>query len=77
MPRNLPPRESPEPNSTGYLARILLGLRADPLPYPPTDWTSAHPQNKRSKRRLQTPQKLILGFALLILIGTLLSVFKK
>jgi trk system potassium uptake protein len=73
MSRNLPPQENPEPDSTDYLARIPLGLRADPPPYtPPTDWTPAQPQNKRSKHRLQTPQILILGFALLILLGTLL-----
>lgn len=77
MPSSLPPQQShdtdPESGSSSYLTRIQLGSpQRPPVDTPPTDWTPAHPPNRRSKNRLQTPQVLILGFALLILIGTLL-----
>lgn len=67
-----PPPE-PENESPHYLTRIPLGTAPrQPVDDPPTDWTPAQSPNRRSKDRLQTPQVLILGFALLILVGTLL-----
>lgn len=75
MPPSLPSNPNPNPDSDSgdYLLRIPLGTGpALPEVHPPTDWTPARPPNKRSKSQMQTPQVLILGFALLILLGTLL-----
>ncbi|MBI3959825.1 MAG: hypothetical protein HY328_13525 [Chloroflexi bacterium] len=66
-------RQTSEQPRSDYLARIPLGSAAPPpLAPPPGDWTPAQPPHKRSAHKLQTPQVLILGFALLILVGTLL-----
>ena len=65
--------KSPELDPSEFLTRIPLGERMElPPERPAIDWTPAQPANKRSRHRLQTPQVLILGFALLILIGTIL-----
>lgn len=79
MSSSLPPQKNfdsdsqPQSQPRSYLSRIQLGSQQAPPPDPPqTDWTPDRPQNKRSKSRLQTPQVLIIGFALLILVGTLL-----
>lgn len=72
--RATPPQTDAEP-TPDYLARLPLAPAAPPLPapgYSPADWTPAQLPNRRSAHRLQTPQVLILGFALLILVGTLL-----
>lgn len=58
-----------------YLAIIPLNSPAPPRPEstPITiEWVPPQKQNARSGHKLQTPQILILGFALLILLGTLL-----
>lgn len=77
MPASRPkPEPNAQPNAANYLARIPLGdgqPSSSPPSQPPLpDWTPARPPNKRSGHRLQTPQVLIFGFALLILLGTLL-----
>ena len=60
-------------NSPDYLARISLASPAEPpVEHANRDWTPAQPPNRRSGHRLQTPQVLILGFGLLVLMGTLL-----
>lgn len=72
------PSPRPESDQGNYLTKIPLGdgrpsPAADPpTADPPTGWTPPPRPNRRSKNRLQTPQVLILGFALLIGVGTLL-----
>ncbi|MBX3052165.1 MAG: hypothetical protein KF753_11855 [Caldilineaceae bacterium] len=67
------PASASQPGQPDYLTRIRL--EAPPPPIPPSDvadWTPAQPPNRRSGQRLQTPQVLIIGFGLLVLVGTLL-----
>ncbi len=74
MPESSSSSSEHDSSPADYLSKIPLGSRSTgPDDHTAaTDWTPAHAPNKRSGGRLQTPQVLILGFALLILIGTLL-----
>lgn len=58
--------------ASDFLARIPLGPRIGAIQHHPADATPQSSQNKRSGRRMQTPQVLIIGFALMIAVGTLL-----